>query len=387
MVKTKNQKIKDILERAVEEVLIKKHLETALRSGKRLRVKLGIDPTAPDLHLGHTVPFIKLGQFQKAGHKIILIIGDFTAMIGDPSERAEARKPLTEKEVKLNMKKYISYAGKIIDVKKTEIRYNSEWYKKGGVKLFLELTKSASIQQIIKREDFKKRLAEGGDVSVLESLYPLFQSYDSVAVRADVEIGGRDQKLNLLMGRRVQRFFSMPEQDILTLPLIEGTDGVRKMSKSYGNYIALDEKPNEMFGKIMSIPDKLIKVYFETLTLTDPPKSLNTYELKMLLAETIVKMYHSPLLARQAKQEFIRVFSKKELPKKIPSLKIKKKKINIVELVAKAQNTSKSEARRLIKQGAVKINGKIKRDSQETLVLKGGETLKLGKHRFFKIVL
>ena len=270
----KEQKIRKILTHGVEEIIVKEHLEKALKSGKKLRVKLGIDPTAPDLHLGHTVPLIKLGQFQRAGHKIVLIIGDFTATIGDPSSRTEARKSLSERQVKSNMKKYIDYAGKIIDVKKTEIRHNSEWLKSGGVKLFLELAKGASIQQILKREDFRKRLALGNDVSVLESLYPLFQGYDSVAVKADVEIGGRDQKLNLLMGRRIQRSFGMPEQDIMTFPLIEGTDGVRKMSKSYGNYVALDEKPNEMFGKLMTIPDSLVKKYFEALTDTDSPRNL-----------------------------------------------------------------------------------------------------------------
>jgi len=379
--------IKRILTRGVEEIIVKSHLEGLLRSGKKLRVKLGIDPTAPDLHLGHTVPLIKLGQFQKAGHKIVLIIGDFTATIGDPSGRTEARKPLSEKQVKSNMKKYISFAGKIINIKKTEIRYNSEWLKGGGVKLFLELAKGASVQQILKREDFKKRLALGNDVSVLESLYPLFQGYDSVAVKADVEIGGRDQKLNLLMGRRVQRFFGMPEQDIMTFPLIEGTDGVRKMSKSYGNYVALDEKPNEMFGKIMSIPDSLIKIYFEALTDVDAPKSLNSYKSKLLLAETIVGMYHSKGTAKKAREEFIKVFSKKELPKELPLLKIKNKKPDIMELLVKAGVPSKNEARRLIMQGGVKINGETKNNPNEKTAFRGGEVLRIGKHRFFKIVI
>ncbi len=379
--------IKKILTRGVEEVIVKSHLEGLLRSGKKLRVKLGIDPTAPDLHLGHTVPLIKLGQFQKAGHKIVLIIGDFTATIGDPSGRTEARKPLLEKQVKLNMKKYISFAGKIINIKKTEIRYNSEWFKSGGVKLFLELAKGASVQQILKREDFKKRLALGNDVSVLESLYPLFQGYDSVAVKADVEIGGRDQKLNLLMGRRVQRFFGMPEQDIMTFPLIEGTDGVRKMSKSYGNYVALDEKPNEMFGRITSIPDSLIKIYFEALTDVDAPKGLSSYKSKLLLAETIVGMYHSASTAKRAKEEFIRVFSKKEMPKEMPALRLKAPNLQLIDLLIRAGVKSKNEARRLIMQDGVKINGETKNNPNEKTAFRGGEILRIGKHRFFKIVI
>ncbi|MFH0712848.1 MAG: tyrosine--tRNA ligase [Candidatus Jorgensenbacteria bacterium] len=387
MKESKEQEIKKILTRGVEEVIVKSHLEKVLKSGKKLRVKLGIDPTAPDLHLGHTVPLIKLGQFQKAGHKIILIIGDFTATIGDPSGRTEARKPLLEKQVKSNMKKYVGYAGKIIDIKKTEIRYNSEWLKKGGIRLFLELVKGASVQQILKREDFKKRLALGNDVSVLESLYPLFQGYDSVAVKADVEIGGRDQKLNLLMGRRVQRSFGMSEQDIMTFPLIEGTDGVRKMSKSYGNYVALDEKPGEMFGKIMSIPDSLTKTYFENLTDVDAPKGFGPYKSKLLLAETIVGMYHSAPTAKKAREEFIRVFSKKELPRELPSLKIKNKKPDILELLVKAGVPSKNEARRLVLQGGVKINGETKNNPNEKTAFRGGEVLRIGKHRFFKIVI
>jgi len=386
---------KKILERGVEEIIDKNHLETALKSGKKLRVKLGIDPTAPDIHLGHTVVLRKLRQFQDASHKAVLIIGDFTAQIGDPSGHAEARRPLSEKEVKTNLKKYLVQAGKVINIKKAEIRYNSEWHKKKGLKVMLGLAKAATIQQVLKREEFQKRMKAGSDISVLEILYPLFQGYDSVAVKADVELGGTDQKFNLLMGRRVQRYFNLPEQDIILLPLIEGTDGVRKMSKSYGNYIGLDEKPREMFGKIMSIPDSLIQKYFIALTDIDPPKNLRPRDQKLLLAETIVKMYHGKNAAGKAKENFVKVFSRKELPKNLPQLKLKTsakggsasggKNYKLIELLIRAGVPSKSEARRLILQKAVEINGAVKTDPNEKLNLHGGEVLKIGKKKFFKI--
>ena len=263
-VKIDEKTIEKILGRGVEEVIAKGHLEAALRSGKKLRVKFGIDPTAPDLHLGHAVPLRKLRQFQDLGHKAVLIIGDFTAMIGDPSGRVGARPPLTKERVKENMKRYLRQAGKIINVKNAEIHYNSKWL--GKKQTIIELSRAATVQQVLHREDFKKRIAEGGDVTLLEVLYPLLQGYDSVMVKADAEIGGTDQKFNLLMGRQIQRYFGMAEQDILMVPLLEGTDGVRKMSKSYDNYIGLDAVPSEMFGKIMSIPDQLIDKYYVFLT-------------------------------------------------------------------------------------------------------------------------
>ena len=380
-----NDEAKTILERGVEEVIVKTHLETALKSDRKLRVKFGIDPTSPDLHLGHAVVLRKLRQFQDAGHKIILIIGDFTAQIGDPSGRSETRKPLSEKEIKENLKNYLAQAGKIIDIKKAEIRHNSEWFKKNGLAVILELVKSASIQQTLEREDFQKRLKENKEISLLETLYPLLQGYDSVEIKSDLELGGTDQKFNLLMGRRVQRHFNMAEQDILTVLLLEGTDGARKMSKSYGNYIGLTEKPNEMFGKIMSVPDKLIEKYFALLTDIDQPKHLEAREAKLLLAETIVKNLHNETAAKKAKEEFIRIFSKKELPENLEALKIPNYKLLITELLITAGIESKSEARRLIEQNAVEINGAVKNNPQEILTLHKGDTLKIGKKRFLKI--
>ena len=381
--KTNTGQTDTILNRGVEEIIEKDHLIELLSSGKKLRVKFGIDPTAPDIHLGHTVPLRKLRQFQEAGHQIVLIIGDFTGMIGDPSGRSEERKPLTEKDIKTNLKRYLEQAGKVLDIKKVEVHYNSEWHKKNGLAAMLEMARAVSFQQVIKRADFQKRIDAEQDITLIEMLYPLLQGYDSVKIKADVEVGGTDQKFNLLMGRRVQRHFKQPEQDIITVPLIEGTDGVKKMSKSYGNYIGVTENPNDMFGKIMSIPDPLINKYFELLTDIDAPKG-NPYRSKMLLAETIVGMYHSPAIAKKAKENWIKTFSKKETPEDAKELKVKKE-INLLNLLLASGVESKSEARRLIQQKAIKIDDVTKENTEETLKLKGGEILKVGKHRFFKI--
>ncbi len=377
--------IKKTFTRGIEEIIDGVHFWNALNSGRKLRVKLGIDPTKPDIHLGHTVPLLKLREFQELGHQAVLIIGDFTAQIGDPSGQSAERQPLTEKEIKVNMKHYLDQAGKVINIKKTEVRYNSEWHGK-SLKDFLAVTKAVSISQIMKREDFQKRIDAGGDVTVLESLYAILQGYDSVMVKADVELGGADQKLNLLMGRRIQRYFKMPEQDIITMPLVEGTDGVRKMSKSYGNYIGLTEKPEEMFGKLMSIPDSLTAKYFTHFTEVEPPQG-NPYEAKMLLAETVTKMYHGEKEAMKAKENWIKTFSKREMPEEIRELGIRNKELGILDLLIAAGVPSKSEARRLIAQKAVELDSKEKTDEKEVLRLNGGEILKIGKHRFFKIKL
>jgi len=385
--KINEEKIKEILERGVTEVIDKEHLKAALKSGKKLRVKLGIDPTAPDLHLGHAVLLRKLRQFQNAGHQILLIIGDFTARIGDPSGREDARKTLSEREIKNNFKKYLISAGKNIKIKKTKIFHNSQWYKKNGVAKLLKLLGAGSIQQAIRREDFQKRLKNGDDVTLLEAFYSLLQGYDSVAVKADVELGGADQKLNILAGRRIQRHFGMPEQDIVILPLLEGTDGVRKMSKSFGNYISLDEKPDNIFGKIMSLPDNLLEKYF--LLSTDIPaeetkKFLNRpFEAKKTLACEIVKLYHGENAAKKAREYFEKTFSKKEIPE---NLKIYRAKINAEWasfLVREKLALSRSEAKRLIENGGLDFNGrKIARASEQ---ISESGTVKIGKHKFIKI--
>jgi len=378
--------IQNLLERGVAEVIEKEHLEKALRSGKKLRIKFGADPTAPDLHLGHTVPLRKLRQFQDAGHKAILIIGDFTAQIGDPTGRSEERKPLSIGEVRKNMKRYLSQAGKILNIKKTEIHYNTEWFKKNAWSKIIELARAGTIQQILHRADFKRRLDEGNDITVLESFYPLFQGYDSVMVKADVEIGGTDQKFNLLMGRRVQRHFKIPEQDIITLPLLEGVDGERKMSKSYGNYIGLDEEPKAMFGKIMSLPDALIDKYYELCT-SEKRTASDPREAKLELGKIIVGMYHGAKAGEKAKEEFVRVFSRHETPTEVRSWKLDVRSLSLMDLLLKTKMAaSKGEARRLIEQGGVKINGERQNDADKIIKLDKELLLQVGKTRFLKIV-
>ncbi|PIR04763.1 MAG: tyrosine--tRNA ligase [Candidatus Liptonbacteria bacterium CG11_big_fil_rev_8_21_14_0_20_35_14] len=392
-VSTDAKKIKELLTRGVEEVIIEKDLIKALKSGKRLRVKFGIDPTSPDIHLGHTVALKKLREFQNLGHKTILLIGDFTATIGDPSGKNEMRKKLSFKEVQKNMENYLTQASKVIDLKKAEIRYNSEWFNKWSILDFHELTSKITVQRALERDDFKKRLSSDQDVSLLEIIYPLLQGYDSVALKSDVEIGGTDQKFNLLMGRKIQKRYNMSEQNILTTWLIEGLDGVNKMSKSLNNYIGVTDKPNDMFGKIMSTPDSLIVKYFRVLTdLSDKDidkikKSIqiekeNPMKFKKQLAEKIVSIYYDKKEASEAQKEWENVFSKKENPNEIKEIKLDKKTRDLVWLIVKINNTSKSEARRLIEQGGVKINNE-KADINKQLA--GGEIVKIGKKIFVKI--
>ena len=301
MIGANEKAITKILSRGVESVIEKDNLQKRLIDGKILRVKLGIDPTAKDLHLGHAVILRKLRQFQALGHQIVLIIGDFTAMIGDPSGRSEMRKTLTQEQIQKNMSAYLEQAGLIIDINKTEVRYNSEWYKDKNALFFLDLASKFTVARSLERDDFQKRIKEGHDIALSELLYPILQGYDSIAVKADVELGGTDQTFNVFMGRKVQRRFDMPEQDIMTLTLLEGTDGVHKMSKSLGNYIGLTETPSDMFAKIMSIPDTLMPKYFLLLTDKDmpdaPPK-----QAKQKLAHTIVSLFCSNTNADKAQE-------------------------------------------------------------------------------------
>ncbi|MDP3014947.1 MAG: tyrosine--tRNA ligase [bacterium] len=397
-INTDSQKIEKILTHGVKEIIVKNHLEKQLKSGRNLRVKFGIDPTAPDIHLGHSVPLRKLKQFQELGHQIILIIGDFTAQIGDPSERKETRKPLTAEEIKKNMKGYLKQADKIINLDKTEVIYNSEWFAKDNAKIIFKLARAGSIQQILHRTDFQKRLQKNQDITLLETLYPLLQGYDSVMVKADVEIGGTDQLFNLLMGRKVQRFYEMPEQDILTTSLLEGLDGIKKMSKSAGNYIAVNETPNKMFEKIMRLPDNLIAKYFLLCTdkskkeiqkiKTDMERSkLNPRDVKARLAHEIVALYHGKIAAQKAEKEFNQIFKEKKLPSEIPLIKIAAKNINILDLLTKTKlASSKAEAKRLIEQKGVKINNEIQEDWRKNIPIKNGMIIQSGKRRFAKII-
>ncbi|MDO8582483.1 MAG: tyrosine--tRNA ligase [bacterium] len=360
----------------------KAHLEAALASGKKLRVKFGIDPTAPDLHLGHAVVLRKLRAFQDAGHTAILLMGDFTAMIGDPTGKSVTRKPLTKEQVATNLTEYLAQAGKVLDVKKLEIRHNSEWLTG---ELVLQLLPHASVQQALHRADFKKRMEEGSEISVTELVYPLLQGYDSVALEADLELGGTDQLFNLLMGRQVQKEFGKPQQDVMTMPLIEGTDGVRKMSKSFGNYIGLSDAPADMFGKIMSVPDALMPKYFALLTDSAMPTDTSPRDAKALLARTITAWLHGVEAGESAEREFENVHGKKEMPADMPELYITGDEIGIINLLLLAEVKSKAEARRLIEQGGVKIDGVAVADAEGLVAVSGSPVLQIGKLKFFRL--
>lgn len=374
-----------LLNQGVEEIIVKENLIKKLKTKRKLNIKFGIDPTSPKLHLGHLVALKKLKQFQELNHNIILIIGDFTAQIGDPSLRNQTRPPLSEKEVKNNTKTYLNQIKKIIDLKKAKIYYNSEWLNK-GLKDLLKIAQAATIQQILEREDFQKRLKEGSQITYLEGFYPLLQGYDSVKIKANVEIGGSDQKFNMLMARKIQRFFNQEEQDIITLTLLEGTDGVRKMSKSYNNYIAFEEKPFEMFSKIMKIPDNLIEKYFKLLTDIEVPLLKNYRDQKIILAQEIVKIFYDEKTALKTKENWEKIFSKKEIDKAdLKILTINENKLKLIDLLILAGIKSKNEAKRLLAQKAVEINQIIKTDPFKEIELKDNDIIKIGKKIIYKI--
>lgn len=364
----------------MEEVIVKEHLEAALKSDKKLRIKFGADPTAPDLHLGTAVVLRKLREFQNLGHQVVFIIGDYTAKIGDPSGRSKARPPLTDAEIKANAKTYFQQVGKILDVKKAEIHHNSEWYKKEKFDFAIGLMAKFTIQRILERDDFQKRIKDGVEVYEHETLYPMMQAYDSMMVKADVEIGGNDQKFNMLTGRDLQRHMGLPEQDVITVPLLVGIDGHKKMSKSAGNYIGITEGATVMFGKIMSVPDTLINQYYELCTNT--ARSIeDPREAKLELAKIITGTYHNAKLAEKAKEEFVRVFSKHGKPSKRPVVK-SAGGLSLVDGMVKAgAASSKGEARRLVEQGGVEINNKKATNPSETIP--AGATVKVGKHYYF----
>jgi tyrosyl-tRNA synthetase len=380
----------EIIKRGTVEIIseeeLKKKLEERAKTKKPLIVKAGFDPTAPDIHLGHTVLLRKMRQFQNLGHKVIFLIGDFTACIGDPSGRSEIRKQLSKEEVLKNAATYKKQVSRILDVDKIKIVFNSEWFEKMSVVDILKLTTHATVSQMLARADFKKRLAKGEDISLLEFMYPVLQGYDSVVLEADIELGGTDQIFNLLVGRDMQRDFGQAQQVIITLPLLEGTDGVQKMSKSFGNYIGINEAPNEIFGKIMSVSDELMLKYYTLLTDEDLDlvKKTHPKEAKLKLAEIITAQYHSKKDAGEARLEFERVFSKKESPQDLPVYRLTTAKNNIVEIMVKSQLVkTKNEARRMIKQGAVTFND-TKIVSEDAIIDKEG-ILKIGKRRFLKL--
>lgn len=390
-------KIEEILTRGVDEVIIKEHLKERLIKGEKLRVKLGIDPTSPNLHLGRAVTLLKLRDLQDLGHQIVLIIGDFTGVIGDTSDKESERKMLSKREVERNMISYEEQAGKILNMEKIEFHYNSEWLKKLGYHEIGEQADQFSLHEFSARENIKNRLDKGERVSLREILYPLMQGYDSVAVKADLELGGTDQRFNLLAGRDLQKHFKQEPQDILIVNLIEGTDG-RKMSSSWGNTINILDEPNDTFGRIMSTPDNLIIKYFIhcTRVLMEEIKQmaedmasekLNPRDAKLKLAEEIVKIYHGASDAEKAKEYFVNTFSKKEMPDDILEIKVDKDSISLVNFIVLSGNAkSKSEARRKIEQGGVEIDGKKVDDWKMVLDKNNSESVvKVGKFGFVKI--
>ncbi len=392
----------DVIKRGVEEIIsedeLVKKLEKSKKTNKPLIVKEGFDPTAPDLHIGHMVSIRKLKDFQVLGHTVVFLIGDFTGMVGDPSGRNEMRKMLTREEVAQNAETYKEQIFKVLDPVKTEIRFNSEWLGRLTIYDFLELTSKQTVARMLERDDFKERFKNEVDISMLEFCYPLLQGYDSVALKADVELGGTDQKFNLLMARLIQKRFDLESQVIVTLPLLEGIRGVEKMSKSLNNYIGINEEANNIFGKVMSIPDTLISRYFLLATrisraelivienrLNDPVANPST--LKRQLAREIVAEYYSDDEASAAEQEFDKVFKQKEDPTDIEEVTLTlSQPVWIIKLLSHSGLVStNAEGRRMVKQGAVSINGERYTDENSELTVEDRTILKVGKRRFKKI--
>jgi len=376
------------IRRGTNEIISEEELKKKLSSGKKLRIKLGVDPTAPDLHLGHSVIINKLKVFQDLGHQIVFLIGDFTARIGDPSGRSATRPMMTEEQIMKNIKTYQDQVFKILDREKTEVVFNSKWLNALGIEGLLKLASKHTVAQMLVRDDFEKRFKADIPISIVEFMYPLLQAYDSVALQADVELGGNDQKFNLLLGRDMQRDAGQEPQVVITMPLLVGTDGVKKMSKSYNNYIALNDKPQDMFGKLMSISDELMMFYYELLTQEnlDEIKQMHPKEAKMKLGSIIVERYWGKEAAETAKAEFNKIFANKDLPTEIEEYKCDKDKIKLSELLFVSKMvSSKNEARRLIEQGGAKVdNEKVTADTE--IEIKDGMILQAGKRKFKKII-
>ena len=396
MAKVDQQKIKEILSRGVEDVIVREELEKKLLSGKKIRLYYGVDPTGSVLHLGHAVNLWKLRDFQDLGHEVILLIGDFTARIGDPSGKDAARKPLTEKEVKANFRDYKKQASKILNFTKVKIKYNSTWLSKLKFADIVKLASQFTVQQMLQREMFDRRIKENLPISLQEFLYPLMQGYDSVAMDVDLELAGNDQMFNALAGRTLQKIYSGKDKDVLTCKLLLGTDG-RKMSKTYNNFIAITEDAKDMFGKVMSMKDELINDYFEIATRLPEEEierikksSNNPRDIKAKLAKEIVKMYHGEKAADAAEGEFNKVFRNKELPTDISVFETDKRQYFISDLLFDAKLTSsKNEAKRLVEGGGVEIIiGEKKEkitDWKKEINLEDGMIVRVGSRRFAKI--
>ena len=390
----------DVLTRGVEEIIPKEEFLNKLESKKKLRIKAGFDPTSPDLHLGHTVLLNKMKFFQDLGHEVIFLIGDFTGSVGDPSGVNETRPVLTAKQLQENAETYKSQVFKILDPVKTEVRFNSEWMNDITASEFVRLASSQTVARMLERDDFAKRYKSQQPISIHEFLYPLLQGFDSFKLTADIELGGTDQKFNLLMGREVQKFYGMAQQSVITVPLLEGLDGIKKMSKSLGNYIALEDPYDQMFGKIMSISDKLMWRYFELLSFKsdqeinllkeDQKKGENPRNIKFILAEEIVDRFHGDGHGKKGREEFINRFQKGNVPSEVEVITViiegsESSIANVLKLSEMVQSTS--EAIRMIQQGAVKLEGK-KVEKKETMLTKGTTNLvQVGKRKIAKILI
>jgi len=397
MVKTDRETIQTLMERGTVDVVVKEHLHDRLTSGKKLRVKLGIDPTGSDLHIGHAVPLKKLRQFQDAGHQAVLVIGTFTGKIGDPSGKTQTRTMLSDEQIKHNIEHWIEQAAKVIDMSNVEIRYNADWLAPLSFADVVHLSSLFTVQQMIQRDMYQERLKKDLPIGVHEFMYPLMQGYDSVALKADIELGGTDQLFNLLAGRPIQKAYGQEPQDIITMAILEGLDGHEKMSKSLKNYIALFDKPNDMYGKAMSIPDELILKYFELATdvslqdIEEIKKALkegeNPRNLKMRLGRELVTLYHTAEDAKAAEEYFVTMFSKKEIPEDIEEVLVKKQDWLLVDLIAELKlSPSKSETRRMMQGGGVKINGEKITDFNTTVSLtKEPFILQVGKRKIVKV--
>ncbi len=394
-----NQALEQI-KRGAEEILVEEELKTKLARGTPLRVKAGFDPTAPDLHLGHTVLINKLRQFQDLGHEVLFLIGDFTGMIGDPTGKNTTRPPLTRDAVIENARTYEQQIFKILDPEKTLVMFNSSWMNEMSTAELIQLAAKHTVARMLERDDFSKRYKSGQPIAIHEFLYPLIQGYDSVAMCADVELGGTDQKFNLLVGRELQKHYGQEQQVVLTMPLLEGLDGVQKMSKSLGNYIGIDEPAEEMFGKLMSISDELMWRYFELLSfrpmseIEDFKKQVadgaNPRDIKFLLCEEIISRFHDKAAADKAKASFIARFQKGAMPDDMPELELTAPdgRLAIANLLQQAGLVkSTSEALRMIKQGAVRIDGERIEDGKLTIAAGTRHVYQVGKRRFARVTL
>lgn len=388
--------IEEILNRGVAEINVREDLEKKLKAGEKLRVKFGIDPTGFDLTLGHAVPLRKLKQFQDAGHHIILLFGNFTAQIGDPTGKSQTRKVLTKADVEANAKTYLEQASKIIDTKNLEVVYNADWLEPMSFGDVLKLAGNFTVAQMLERDMFQERMKNNKEINLVEFMYPLMQGYDSVPLKADVEIGGTDQLFNMMCARPIQKANEQIPQNVITVPILVGTDGHEKMSKSLGNYIALTDTPREMFGKTMSIPDECLINYFELATEVpmeeikkikqELKQGINPRDIKIRLAKEIVKLYHSTEEADKAEQEFLNMFQKGGKPDEIEEISLGKSEINIVDLITETEMvSSKSDGRRMVEQGAVKVNDQKIESIEDVITINGNILVQVGKRKFLKI--